>query len=62
MSKICILTLKKNIFNNKVSYSNRKKKCKKKINFKKINFWYFKNFKKIKISSKSIKIIKKCLF
>ncbi|UNB92010.1 50S ribosomal protein L28 [Candidatus Carsonella ruddii] len=61
MSNICILTKKKKFFKNKISHSNIKNKSYSKINFNKIFFWVKKNFNKIKISSKSIKIIKKCL-
>ncbi|MFI4883636.1 MAG: L28 family ribosomal protein [Candidatus Carsonella ruddii] len=61
MSNICILCKKKKVYKNKVSYSNIKNKFYSKINIKNISYWVNKYFAKIKISSKSIKIIKKCL-
>ncbi|AFP83983.1 L28 family ribosomal protein [Candidatus Carsonella ruddii] len=62
MSNICILTKKKKNLNNKISHSNIKSKSFNKINFKNIFIWIKKNFKNLKISTKSIKIIKKCIF
>ncbi|ATX33365.1 hypothetical protein CUN91_00135 [Candidatus Carsonella ruddii] len=62
MSNICILTKKKKITKCKVSHSNIKNKCFSKINFNKQIIWVKNKFNKIKISSKSIKIIKKCIF
>ncbi|WP_433927983.1 L28 family ribosomal protein [Candidatus Carsonella ruddii] len=62
MSNICILTKKKKISKNKVSHSNIKNKNFSKINFNNYIIWFEKKFKKIKISSKSIKIINKCIF
>ncbi|WMC19802.1 MAG: hypothetical protein NVS86_00795 [Candidatus Carsonella ruddii] len=62
MSNICILTKKKKISKNKISHSNIKSKCFKNINFKKKLIWIKSSFKKLKISTKSIKIIKKCIF
>ncbi|AFP84163.1 ribosomal protein L28 [Candidatus Carsonella ruddii HT isolate Thao2000] len=62
MSNICILTKKKKYSKNKVSHSNIKNKNFSKINFKNFSIWIKKNFKIIKISTKSIKIIKKCIF
>ncbi|XRA05362.1 MAG: L28 family ribosomal protein [Candidatus Carsonella ruddii] len=61
MSNICILCKKKKVFKNKVSYSNIKNKFYSKINIKNVSYWINKSFIKIKISSRSIKIIKKCL-
>ncbi|WMC20396.1 MAG: L28 family ribosomal protein [Candidatus Carsonella ruddii] len=62
MSNICILTKKKKTLKNKISHSNIKSKCYKNINFKKKLIWVKNNFKILKISTKSIKIIKKCIF
>ncbi|MBY0585355.1 50S ribosomal protein L28 [Candidatus Carsonella ruddii] len=62
MSNICILTKKKKISKNKVSHSNIKNKKFSKINFIKYTIWVEKKFQKIKISSKSINIIKKCIY
>ncbi|XOD38920.1 MAG: L28 family ribosomal protein [Candidatus Carsonella ruddii] len=62
MSNICILTKKKKISKNRVSHSNIKNKCYSKINFNKQFIWIKEKFFKFKISSKSIKIIKKCIF
>ncbi|MGK2912772.1 MAG: L28 family ribosomal protein [Candidatus Carsonella ruddii] len=61
MSNICILCKKKKIFKNKVSYSNIKNKFYSKVNIKNISYWINKSFIQLRISSKSIKIIKKCL-
>ncbi|XZR52529.1 MAG: L28 family ribosomal protein [Candidatus Carsonella ruddii] len=62
MSNICILTKKKKISKNKISHSNIKSKCFRKINFKKKIIWIKNKFVLLKISTKSIKIIKKCIF
>ncbi|BFI90947.1 large ribosomal subunit protein bL28 [Candidatus Carsonella ruddii] len=62
MSNICILTKKKKKSEYKVSHSNIKSKCFKYINFKKQKIWINNNFKIFKISTKSLKIIKKCIF
>ncbi|MGP4128194.1 MAG: large ribosomal subunit protein bL28 [Candidatus Carsonella ruddii] len=62
MSNICILTKKKKKSKNKVSHSNIKSKCFKNINFKKKTIWIKNNFKILKVSTKSMKIIKKCIF
>ncbi|AFP84344.1 L28 family ribosomal protein [Candidatus Carsonella ruddii] len=62
MSKICLFTKKKTLVKNSVSNSNIKNKKKTKINFKNISIWVKNEFVKLKISTKSIKIIKKCIF
>ncbi|WMC19205.1 MAG: 50S ribosomal protein L28 [Candidatus Carsonella ruddii] len=62
MSNICILTKKKKKSKNKISHSNIKNKCFKKVNFKKKIIWIKNNFKILKVSTKSMKIIKKCIF
>ncbi|BCG49355.1 large ribosomal subunit protein bL28 [Candidatus Carsonella ruddii] len=62
MSNICILTKKKKISKNKVSHSNKKNKTFNKSNFHKFSLWVCNFFLKIRISSKSIKILKKCIF
>ncbi|AGS06630.1 L28 family ribosomal protein [Candidatus Carsonella ruddii] len=62
MSNICVLTKKKKISKNKVSHSNKKNKIFNKSNFQKFSLWICDFFLKIRISSKSIKILKKCIF
>ncbi|BAF35147.1 ribosomal protein L28 [Candidatus Carsonella ruddii PV] len=62
MSKICLLCKKKTLIKNNVSNSNIKNKKKTKTNFKNISIWKKNAFIKINISTKSIKIIKRCIF
>ncbi|WMC18204.1 MAG: 50S ribosomal protein L28 [Candidatus Carsonella ruddii] len=62
MSNICILTKKKKKTKNKISHSNIKSKCFSNLNFKKKLIWIKNTFKFLKVSIKSMKIIKKCIF